>query len=159
MLPVVYALLFALALVLTTVFIHYEMLRSTWLAMPLAKLGNLRLRMMVLLLGIVLAHIIEISVYAVAYYFMDDHLGLGIIVGNTGALFDYFYFSATSFTTLGFGDLYPQGPIRIVVAIESLNGFVLIGWSTSYTYLAMQRFSRAARLAAAEAAKDVPRRG
>lgn len=148
MLPVVYALLFAFALVLATVFIHYEVLRSTWLA---SRVDSMRLRMVLLLCGIFLAHILEISLYAVAYYFMDDHFGLGTISGNTqGALFDYFYFSLTSFTTLGFGDLYPHGPIRIVVGVEALNGFVLIGWSTSFTYLAMQRLSRAARTAERE---------
>lgn len=147
MMPVAYALAIAFGLVLATVVIHYEVLRSTWLVVPLARLPNPRSKMLVLLGGIFVAHTLEISLYALAYYLMHDHLGLGTIAGNTdGAFLDFFYFSATSYTTLGFGDLYPQGPIRFVVGIESLNGFVLIGWSTSYTYLAMQRFSRLARM-------------
>jgi hypothetical protein len=145
-LSVFYALALAFLLVLATVFIHYEVLRSTWLAVPQAAGMSTRLRMVLLLGGIFAAHTIEISLYAIAYYLMHDHFGLGTIAGNTrGDFLDYFYFSLTSFTTLGFGDLYPQGPMRIVVGIEALNGFVLIGWSTSYTYLAMQRFSRMAR--------------
>lgn len=143
MTSVAYALLIAFAVSFATLFIHYEILGSTWLATPVARVISVRAKMVLVLSGIFVAHVLEISLYAFCYYLMHDHLGLGEIVGNTSeTYFDFFYFSATSYTTLGFGDLYPQGPIRIVVAIESLNGLVLIGWSTSYTYLAMQRFSR-----------------
>lgn len=141
----VYALLISLVLILLTVFIHYEVLTTSW---PIHKGGmaTVRTHMLRLLAGIFAAHVIEIVLYAVAFYLMHGHLGLGTIAGATGeGLMDYFYFSITSYTTLGFGDVYPSGPIRIVVGIEALNGLVLIGWSTSYTYLAMQRFSRAAR--------------
>lgn len=155
--PVAYALLIAFLLVLATVVIHYQLLRSTWLAMPFGAIRSTRVKMMLLLGGIFVAHLLEIGLYAVAYYLMDDHLGLGVIAGNaTGGLLDYFYFSITSYTTLGFGDLYPQGPMRLVVGIESLNGLVLIGWSTSYTYLAMQRLSRMARRTAEPQASAPP---
>lgn len=146
MTSVAYALLIAFGLSLTTIFIHYEVLSSRFLAIPVAAVDSTRAKMVLVLSGIFLAHVLEIALYAIGYLLMHDHLGLGTIAGNTeGTFFDFFYFSATSYTTLGFGDLYPSGPIRVVVAIESLNGLVLIGWSTSYTYLAMQRFSRMAR--------------
>jgi hypothetical protein len=57
-----------------------------------------------------------------------------------GGFVDFFYFSITCYTTLGLGDVFPSGAMRIVAGIEALNGFVLIGWSTSFTYLAMERF-------------------
>lgn len=142
-----YALLIAFVLVLTTVFIHYEALTTSW-PVHTGAVATLRVHMVRLLGGIFIAHLTEASLYAVVYYVMHGHLGLGTIDGAlTQSLTDYFYFSITSYTTLGFGDVYPTGPLRIVAGIESLNGVVLIGWSTSYTYLAMQRFSRAARRA------------
>ena len=52
----------------------------------------------------------------------------------------YFYFSAETYTSLGFGDLYPVGLLRLIAGIECLNGLVLIGWSTAFIYLAMRRF-------------------
>jgi hypothetical protein len=55
-------------------------------------------------------------------------------------VFDAIYFSASVFTTLGFGDLSPVGPIRFVAGTEALTGLVLIGWSASFTYLEMQRY-------------------
>ncbi len=143
--PTIYALGISAVLVLVTVFVHYEALTLSWPVHSGAP-ATLRTHMLQLIGGIFAAHLFEILLYAIAFYVMHGHLGLGTIAGATteGAM-DYFYFSITSYTTLGFGDVYPTGPIRIVTGIESLNGLVLIGWSTSYTYLAMQRVSRAGR--------------
>lgn len=44
------------------------------------------------------------------------------------------------YTTVGYGDLLPSGPIRFVAAMEALLGLMLIAWSASFTYLEMQRF-------------------
>lgn len=51
-----------------------------------------------------------------------------------------FNFSAETYTTIGLGDIYPLGPLRLITGIEALNGLLLIGWSASFTYLAMQKF-------------------
>ena len=44
-----------------------------------------------------------------------------------------------TFTTVGFGDLAPSGPIRFLVGTEALLGFVLLAWSASFTYLEMEK--------------------
>ncbi|MEO5607197.1 MAG: ion channel, partial [Polaromonas sp.] len=51
-------------------------------------------------------------------------------------------FSAETYSSLGFGDLIPTGPIRMLAGIEALNGLLLIGWSASFVYIAMERFWR-----------------
>ena len=43
------------------------------------------------------------------------------------------------YTTVGFGDIAPLGPVRLLVGIEALAGLVLITWSASFTFLIMQR--------------------
>ena len=48
-----------------------------------------------------------------------------------------------TFSTVGFGDIAPVGPIRFTSATEALCGFVLITWSASFTYLEMEKFWRA----------------
>ena len=48
-----------------------------------------------------------------------------------------FYFSIETFTTQGVGDVYPVGPLRLVASLEPLAGLILIGWSGSFTFLAM----------------------
>jgi hypothetical protein len=57
-----------------------------------------------------------------------------------GGPLDFYYLSLSSYTTLGIGDIYPTGPLRVIAGIEALNGLVLIGWSASFTYLTMERF-------------------
>lgn len=49
------------------------------------------------------------------------------------------YFSATTFSTLGIGDLVPPVEWRLAAAIEGINGFLLIGWSTAYLVAASTR--------------------
>jgi hypothetical protein len=45
-----------------------------------------------------------------------------------GALYNYFYFSVVSFTTVGFGDITPiNGPEKLLVAFEILSGYVMLG--------------------------------
>jgi hypothetical protein len=52
----------------------------------------------------------------------------------------YLYFSAETYTSLGFGDIYPLGEIRMVVGVEALTGLLMIAWTASFTYLEMQRY-------------------
>ena len=88
--------------------------------------------------GAMLAHTIEIWVFALAYYLMINYLGWGSMVGNLeGGIQDYFYYSFTSYTTLGFGDIIPIGDIRYLTGVESLTGLVLITWTASFLYLEM----------------------
>jgi hypothetical protein len=98
------------------------------LGLTVATRPRIRLVIGVLLL----AHMAEIGLYAAAFYVCQNHLQLGVIAGDLQyGVWDLLYFSISTYTTLGFGDLYPQGPLRLIAGIESLNGLVLIGWSTS----------------------------
>jgi hypothetical protein len=67
-------------------------------------------------------HALEIGVFALAYR------GLGEIATLEAAL----YFSATSFSTLGYGDVVIAPPWRLIAAVEGLIGFLMIGWSTAF---------------------------
>ena len=46
----------------------------------------------------------------------------------------------THYETLGFGDIYPTGALRVVCGIESLIGLLMVGWTASFTYLEMRRY-------------------
>ena len=131
----------ALALLVATVAIHYEVLSATFAGLP--RLGvPPRLRILVAMAAIFGAHLAEITLYAVAFYGME-RLQLGSIGGDfNGAWLDYFYFSTTSYTTMGVGDVAPHGLLRLVAGLEGLNGFVLIGWSASFTYVTMEAYWR-----------------
>jgi Ion channel len=130
----------ALASVVATVIIHYEVLRGTSLVIPRFSVAP-RGRILVVIGGVFVAHLMEIFLYAFVFFLMHVYFDLGSIEGEFhGEVLDFFYFSITSYTTLGVGDLFPHGPLRIVAGMEALNGFVLIGWSASFTYLSMEKF-------------------
>ena len=86
------------------------------------------------------AHLVEIWMFGAAYALMLYFPAMGSLAELPDAgLLDAVYFSATVFTTLGFGDLTPRGPMAFMVGMESLSGFMLITWSASFTYLEMRR--------------------
>ncbi len=50
------------------------------------------------------------------------------------------YFSAVTFTTLGYGDItLSSEQWRLLTGIEALNGVLLLGWSTALLYAVVHR--------------------
>jgi hypothetical protein len=137
--------LISVALVVACVLLHYEVLRmlSDWLA----RLRQLhRTRVLVLILGLFATHLVEIWVFASGFGFLDGVADFGHIMhvqatGVAANWLDYVYYSFVTYTTVGYGDLVPVGPIRFIAATEALTGWMLLGWSTSFTFLEMQRSS------------------
>ncbi|WP_147178831.1 MULTISPECIES: potassium channel family protein [Alphaproteobacteria] len=60
---------------------------------------------------------------------------LGFITDFPTAL----YFATITFSTVGYGDVVPAVEWRMLAALEGVNGFVLIGWSTAYLVAAGMR--------------------
>ncbi|MFN3889392.1 MAG: ion channel [Beijerinckiaceae bacterium] len=134
------AIVFAAALIVASVLVHYEALRLTSELIP-RLLYRPQQRILMVIMTIMVVHILVIALFAFSYYIMSQLLGIGSMHGEfKGEALDYFYYSATTYTTLGIGDVYAQGPMRIVSGIESLAGLVLISWSATFTYLHMERF-------------------
>ena len=134
------AMVAASILVIGTVLVHYEALRLTS-----DHLRNLRIpprsRLLAVMIAVFAAHTVEVWVYGVAYWLSIDIFGLGGFGGQPVAGFqDSLYFSAVTYTSLGLGDYYPTQNLRLIAGVEALNGLVLIGWSASFTYLAMEAY-------------------
>jgi hypothetical protein len=135
---VTYALLASLGLLVACVLVHYEALRV--IGSAALAIRNHRRAVLVVIFGVMAAHLAEIALYAAALW-LGHTLGLGTLSGITEPhAAQYFYLSAETYTTLGMGDVYPSGDLRLITAIEPLIGMLLIGWSGSYTYLAVQRY-------------------
>ena len=134
------AIIVTTLLVLLVVVIHYEALRliSERVArVPIAP----RLRLMIVILGVFFAHTIEVWLFALGYYALDGRFGVGTFGGEFSFQFaDYLYFSSVSYTSLGIGDVYPLGGMRLIAGVEALCGLLMIAWSASFTYLAMLKF-------------------
>ncbi len=137
------ALICTAILILISVVSHYEGLRLLSAVIEPDRPQPRRL-MLVVIFSVILIHLIEILYFAVGYWFSHAILHIGTFSGIRGALIvqplDYFYFSAETYTSLGIGDAYPVGNIRLIASIETLVGLLLIGWSTSFTYIAMTKY-------------------
>ena len=125
------------------VLVHYEGVQ--WLAKrysgrAVARATDRRamLKIISALLGM---HIVEIWCCGLAYWGLLHVPDVGFVHGEHGSdnLFDAIYLSATTYTTLGIGDLAPVGAVRLVSGMEALTGFLMITWSASFTYLEMSR--------------------
>lgn len=127
-------------IVIAVVLIHYEFLYRITRLIPKMTIRH-RFRIVIGVLSAIIAHTIEIILFAAAYYFIHQTGEFGYLSGNfNGSFQDCVYYSFTSFTTLGFGDIVPFGQIRYLTGLESLTGLVLITWTASFLYYEMQRY-------------------
>jgi ion channel len=78
---------------------------------------------------IVLLHLVEISVWAVVYFW-------------NGAMADFqsaLYFSAVTYTTTGYGDVVLPKEWRLDGGVEALTGILMCGWSTGFFFAIVNR--------------------
>lgn len=129
----------AVSLVVLTFLFHYAVLR--WLSGGMARIPMTNgVRMLVITIAALAAHLVEVGLYAVAYGLGDGVLALGSFGGLAVAgPLDYLYFSIVSYTSLGLGDVFPSDHLRFITGVEALNGLLLIAWSGSFIYIAMRR--------------------
>jgi hypothetical protein len=129
----------ALLIISACVVVHYEALNACNRYLP--KLSQKRRpRVLILIFVVLFTHVAEIWLFGFGYFVLVHRWGIGALAGlTTSDLPDFVYFSAATYTTLGFGDAVPVGAIRFLAGTEALAGFVLITWSASYTFLEMQR--------------------
>lgn len=125
--------------------IHYESL--AWISSRLPEIGVAhRLRILIGLAGCLAAHIAEVCVFALAYHLLirfenfGDIEVFGDIHGDfTPTFADCLYFSLVNYTSLGYGDLVPVGPLQFLAGLEALIGLVLIAWTASFMFFQMQK--------------------
>lgn len=87
------------------------------------------LAMVLIVLGLFLAHTVEVWIWALAFW-------------TTGAIAEFesaVYFSAVTFSTLGYSDALISQEWRLMASLEGVAGFLLIGWSTAFLVAASTR--------------------
>lgn len=127
-------------LVSLSVIIHYEVLYQLARKLPYVNIIP-KYRVLLGVFTILCAHVVEIWLFAIGYFAMISLDDFGTLSGNFNqSLLDCAYFSFTSYTTLGFGDIEPSGHLRFLCGLESLTGLVLITWSASFLFIEMQKY-------------------
>ncbi len=125
------------ALISATVIIHtYGLIQVThamnWLVGRVRDKTHHRNRVLAMntvVLGIFLVLTVEVWLWAATYQL------LGLFPDLETAL----YFSTVTFSTVGYGDVIIGKDWRMLAALEAINGFLLIGWSTAYLISAGMR--------------------
>jgi hypothetical protein len=82
-----------------------------------------------LFLWIVLLHVVQVGLWAVAYLW----------TGRLPDLETATYFSLVTYTTIGYGDVVLTPGWRLMAGIEGLTGILLVGWSTAFTFTVLNR--------------------
>ncbi|MFP3342798.1 potassium channel family protein [Vreelandella aquamarina] len=128
--------------VVLAVLLHYEAL---WLISRQIEQSHRphRQRILVMAFGVLATHIAEIWLFGVTGWWLSAVQGIGALKGyESFHLLDYIFFSAVTYTTVGYGDIYAVGPVRFLYGTLALTGFVLITWSASFTFIEMQKHWR-----------------
>lgn len=131
LIPVIIASVF---LVLVCVFMHYEFLHY-WPKLEGYISKRPRGRILRLVLALILLHSVEMVIFGFGFWYLGDAESFAYLIGeNTFSLADCIYYAAAVYTTVGFGDIVPLGPLRFLTGLEGLVGFLLITWSASFTF-------------------------
>ncbi|MGE3623963.1 MAG: ion channel [Bdellovibrionales bacterium] len=134
--------LIAAVLVGMTIGLHYEIIKlASDVIVPWSlKRFHDRRAMMLLTVTLMAGHICEIWIFAGAMFGLSYFPAFGSLTGNHEPTFNSFlYFSAVSYTSTGYGDILPVGPLRALAVSEALTGLLMIAWSASFTYLKMEQ--------------------
>lgn len=123
----------AAALTATCVVVHYSAMRRLYRSPRLEKRP---VGVLFFVAAMLVVHVVEIWIFGMAYYLMSGTL-FGAV--SDPSFSGCIYFSASAYTTLGLGDVFPSGPLRAITGTEGLAGLVLIAWTASFTFLHMQR--------------------
>ncbi len=85
--------------------------------------------MMIVTLLTAATHLVQIALWAVAF----------LLVGELSTFEKAFYFSAVSYTSLGYGDVVLSERWRLLGPLEAINGLLLFGVSTGVMFAIMSR--------------------
>jgi hypothetical protein len=103
--------------------LHIERWRTPWLSV------DRLLAPLLMVVGLFGLHALEVAAYAVVYR------QVGAVSGWEAAL----YLSAGAYSTAGWTGLVLAKSWRVLAAFESLNGILLLGWSTAFLFQTLHR--------------------
>ena len=126
-------------LIAATTLLHLQVLVALRRGLPRLH-DRPALGAVVMIIGLLLVHLAEVFLFAFGYAWCIQWASLGTLEGDLSVGWrDYVYFSGSAYTTMGFGDIVPRGPVRLIAGMEALTGLLMMAWSGSFTFLQMQR--------------------
>ena len=128
-----------IVLVIFSVLLHYESFFILSRHLDRTRRSQ-RYRILVLFFSLLVIHVVQIWLFGSFGWWLSHIPQAGNLTGPYPLdMLDYIYMSSITYTTLGYGDLIPIGPIRFVYGTEGLVGFGLITWSATMTFMEVQK--------------------
>lgn len=122
-----------------TIALFYECLYITSTYIILKRFQP-RTTVFIMITSSFIAHAVAIVFYAMIYWTLIHFFNFSGIEGNIEDHFPtYLYFSSTTYSSLGIGDVFPIESLRILAGIEAINGLILITWSAAFSYSVIQK--------------------
>jgi len=136
--PVLIGISVTAVMILLAVGIHYEALSLTSTGVRHLEFAQ-RVRVAIAVLAALVAHFAEIVLFAVGWKIL---LAAGVAELSIAdpTFTEILYFSGSTYTSLGYGDIVPLGNAGLLAGSEALTGLVLIAWTASFSYFEMRAF-------------------
>jgi hypothetical protein len=132
--------LICLVLIIISTMIFYEILARVWIYLPRLE-GRPELQIILSIVAAFIGHTVIIWMFGITYYLLAHYGGFGALEGSHQQHFmDYIYFSGVAYSSLGLGDIYPTGDLRLMIAVEAILGLVMIGWTITITYFTTEKY-------------------
>lgn len=136
------SIVISLFILIVTTLVFYEVL-SLIMKLIVYWIDRPRVLLVIMIFGLFIAHGISISIYGIACWFLTKFSHFPPLEGVDADTFGaYLYYSATNYSSLGIGDVFPRGCLRIITSFEVINGLTLIAWSATFTYFSVDRMWR-----------------
>ncbi|MDT0576462.1 potassium channel family protein [Croceicoccus sp. F390] len=129
------AISLAVVLFVASLWLHIWLIRCARLVAGEPKTQPTRLTAAYLL--VLMSHLAVAALFAAGFAFAIE-LGLGGFKQRDAVdAMDLFYYSLINITTVGLGNIYPEGHLRAMTGIESLTGFLLISCTAQFVFQTM----------------------
>lgn len=126
------AILLCLAAIFGTTAFHYEALHL--IGRFVRDHSRPRIAVPTVLTLVISAHLVEIVLYMIVYRIASGPLALGSFSGERSGVLGLFYYAAETYASLGAGNVFPHGELRVISSASSLNGILLLAWSGAFLY-------------------------
>ena len=82
--------------------------------------------MLIAVIGLFATHLIESGLFACGLLLSAEYFEIGGLTGVSGQFREYLYYSMVTYTSLGLGDVFPLGELRLISGIEVLTGLLVM---------------------------------
>jgi voltage-gated potassium channel len=135
-----FPVIISLAIIFTTILIHGAgtiwmvkiLFRKTLVKGQSIKMFEALYGLSMTAVFLMLLHFAEVILWAMAYLLLTE-------LPQLSTFEEAIYFSLTTYTTLGYGDITLGDHWRIMSGFEAMNGIMLFGWSTAMLFSVVQK--------------------